>query len=529
MQPHDRSPALLTTPQMLAAMRSRRPLSSPAARRGRPGPALRWLALAAVLLSACGEDPTPAADAGGGDVSAVERLCRARHTPACAARVSCCPGAGHNVDTCLSAAVAGCTKQRAGLQDAVDQGHVRVDSAALERLTTLETAAVASCGQHADPSAHGLWRAQAFQAAMVDTASVGAPCAAGAPGIACAEGQGWCAPVPGGPGCVARGAAAAACSSSQPLACGDGLQCVAGSCSAPGSAGQPCDDGRPCAATLRCVGGSCQASATLGAQCQGDGHCGPDLWCDGGTCAELPPPTSRSCAKGEACPVGSQCVTKWDKPRCAKPAAVGMPCEVTPMCDTGLHCSGGLCTELAGAGGSCTTSEGCAYNMVCLPLTKTCTPLPGAGKPCVMGFPQCQAGLSCFTKKKGEGTCIEPVGQGAECTMHANCKSGFGCDFKSGTCVALPATGKPCFDGYLCSAGWCDAGTCKAFVAAGASCSKGTECGPNATCLGDAGATSCQPVPGLDQPCLLRCQAGLLCAKVAVGQVCAPRVCLQGG
>ncbi|HLT35301.1 MAG TPA: hypothetical protein VK034_03425, partial [Enhygromyxa sp.] len=143
---------------------------------------------------------------------------------------------------------------------------------------------------------------------------------------------------------------------------------------------------------------------------------------------------------------------------------VDQPC-MTPVdtqptwsdCAQGLWCIASACQNPCGAaqtflgvGEACRDAEGQSLG-VCDPgpglfcdfETGTCIALPGIGEPCY-GSEVCGVGATCDWST-GEAICVALPGAGEACTYE--CDAGLYCDGvdgQEGTCVTLPGEGQPC-------------------------------------------------------------------------------------
>lgn len=190
-----------------------------------------------------------------------------------------------------------------------------------------------------------------------------------------------------------------------------GVACCAGTCNAtppPGAAeGAAC--GPRCAAGLYCSNGSthvCTAPGTAGAPCEGDYQCVAGLVCGDATCRA--------------------------------PAVEGAPCFQTPLgpsCGAlGLVCNAGACVPMRHTGASCSDNvEICDVNLLCDPTTRTCD-APDVGEPCSQF---CRPGAYCVFPPTGTPTCAAVQPNGATCASFDQCASGYCNDSKR--CADVPA------------------------------------------------------------------------------------------
>jgi hypothetical protein len=140
-------------------------------------------------------------------------------------------------------------------------------------------------------------------------------------------------------------------------------------------------------------------------------------------------------------------------------------------CQQPLECVDGTCAVRPGRiaeGDACVVQEDCQAGLVCIPSTlggmdSTCTVLPAAGEPCVLGV-LCEPGAICV-----ERACEPLPGPGAACAIEPDvferqCSPDGRC--VDGTCEALPLGGQACA-ANICAPGFqCASGTCKAEAAA---------------------------------------------------------------
>lgn len=348
--------------------------------------------------------------------------------------------------------------------------------------------------------------------------------------------------------CNAAGDACVACVEDDD--CGSGERCDAGSC-APApiecsddegcAAADPlrpfcvvegdrglcvaCRDTADCGEGTECVGGSCVTTACTGdGDCSaipGKAHCSTEGWCvacvtdehcpEGGTCDAGSCVVPTTCARDADCagnPAGTICdEASGDCVVCAGDAdcALGQRCADRTACEpigctdsfdcpAGAHCDDGSCV----ATGSCTSDEGCALD----PRAPHCN----AGGVCVacVANEDCAPGESCIDE-----VCAVP----RDCTLDSDCAGGLVCtgglckacrsddQCPRGTCSAGACVNEPtCTSDADCATGVCASGTCAAcatsldcpsglWCQAGAcvtppSCTATAECGPGSICSG---------------------------------------------
>jgi len=197
---------------------------------------------------------------------------------------------------------------------------------------------------------------------------------------------------------VACGAAKQPCCTSG-SACGSGLQCASGMCTACGGSGQACcTSGTACGNGTTCASNKCVTCGGTGQPC---------------------------CTSGNACGTGMTCATN----QCVACGGSGQPCCGT-TCNSGFACSNGTC----GCGGSgqacCATGAKCTGTGLACGGNNTCTQCGGSGQPC------CTSGSACSTNM----TCASNQCVACGAMQQACCPSGTACrDANSacsgGTCV----------------------------------------------------------------------------------------------
>ncbi|AKJ00833.1 hypothetical protein ATI61_11296 [Archangium gephyra] len=162
------------------------------------------------------------------------------------------------------------------------------------------------------------------------------------------------------------------------LTCGrasDGEQ-RCGACGANGQACCPTVLGGWCESGTGCIGSSCRPCGQLGQTC-----C-PNAW--GGFCSQ------GVCA-------GGACVASMPSPPVPSCGGQGQSC-CNGMCNTGLACSGGVCSPCGGSGQACCPGSTCGSNLRCGGF-QTCSSCGTVGAWCCPGTegPYCNNGLTCHT------------------------------------------------------------------------------------------------------------------------------------
>jgi hypothetical protein len=207
-------------------------------------------------------------------------------------------------------------------------------------------------------------------------------------------------------------------------ACAPGLVDIEGTCVKPRAEGGACTPGlfaeviSPCEAGLYCdvTSKTCTKRGAENDACGPSAPCGPLLACIGATCA----------APGR---VGASCMTSFAS------SNIGQVCQIELRCD-------GTCSPLAGAGGSCISTQECELGLACVGVKF-----------------ESQGGLSAVTA----GSCQGAVTQGGDCAS-SPCLAQLYCDSAS-RCQPRKAVGAACADrecevGLACRDGVCAIGDC---------------------------------------------------------------------
>lgn len=208
--------------------------------------------------------------------------------------------------------------------------------------------------------------------------------------------------------------------------------------------------------------------------------------------ARVQPPACRDAirgtvADGGACAIGEQCVSgSCDNPSCGMACCVGT-CEPTvsevaiggacgtntTVCVEGAFCNTSLiCQALLAANEPCIIDEQCGYGLYCSGTTDTCTDAPNRGDACPDD--EC-ADLGTFCD--ADGTCAALPRRGEACEPFGGCVVPNLCNPDTLTCEPPPGVGQPC--DFVCAVGaYCDevSGSCIAEKANGQPCETGGEC-----------------------------------------------------
>lgn len=181
--------------------------------------------------------------------------------------------------------------------------------------------------------------------------------------------------------------------------------------------------------------------------------------------------------KGEACEDPRDCdFGLVCAGTCADPcgSSVGEPCgqvsdESYAYCESDLYCDLDIDTGVG-----------------------TCRALPGLGEDCSTNY-VCDDGLTCL-----DGTCSQPLANGEPCPQYTGCASNF-CDTadpQNPVCSAPPGIGEPCFS--ICTAdAYCDGTTCIELPGEGEPCPS-FQCKPNLYCGGEQTCESTDVTSGID-------------------------------
>jgi hypothetical protein len=235
--------------------------------------------------------------------------------------------------------------------------------------------------------------------------------------------------------------------------CGTESQCASGECKKAGST-----SGCGTCAPLIPIGGACSSNtggcvkgaacmtkdAATGATCVAT----PRL-AEGEVCYDPSKPSSvrSSCATGLACKTAGSSATQPAK--CSKRAAAGEACGQSGDCSSELRCVTGKCAPLVEDGGACASTSDCKTG-ACSKATKKCIPYEfgATGAACNGDEKRCARGSCSITATDGnEGTCVDPIPDGAACTEGESSSKGPRCDTYAdcinGTCQLFdPATCK---------------------------------------------------------------------------------------
>jgi hypothetical protein len=187
----------------------------------------------------------------------------------------------------------------------------------------------------------------------------------------------------------------------------------------------------------------------------------------------------------------------------------------------------GICKLLAGdaeLGDPCTSvgtlgfsgvGDTCKHDLVC--ATNICVRWPDRQGSICEGIGVCPPGLSC-TDPDADGvhTCEPRSGSGGPCNPHdgaAGCEADLFCSDVSTSCESLPGANQPCLTGLCASGHACLADICVVPPGNGQPCPDGV-CGEGLVCNVDAGGMPiCASLPGEGEMCLggFGCAAGLVC------------------
>ena len=424
---------------------------------------------------------------------------------------------------CVEAESARCLEQLAPIQAALDEGLRGVAPGRVQTCLEGLEASLAPC-EAPDALATTLWCRALF--------SSDAPFGAACEGDICAKGAGACT----GGTCAPLPVEHEACVG----VCAPGLLCSpAGACIAPLFAGAPCNpDGPPCSPPTRCIDGGCRVAGGLDEQCTTDGGCRPGMVCAGGKCADGP----TGCEPGSPCGYDAVCFGLPER-HCAAPLSPDAPCTQDAACGADAFCSDDtkICTPLPGDGAQCAKGALCAPGLGCGTDFGACGPLPGMDEPCafgLMGPTLCAGDLGC-----SDGLCAPLPGLDQACTTDSRCDDldldgdgqggDLGCDFQAtgSFCVARKSVGGECQTDRTCKGGlFCDftTGACAPIYATGALCKNGNECGEQGSCIpDDVGDFACRPLgTAVGDGCFFDCGQGLWCDAALLDAACAPKACL---
>ncbi|MFO7564161.1 MAG: hypothetical protein R6X02_16060 [Enhygromyxa sp.] len=239
------------------------------------------------------------------------------------------------------------------------------------------------------------------------------------------------------------------------------------------------------------------------AACKGDGGGG-----DGGVLAQPIPEEELPDATAEAlCELLFGC--SCDNPNYADEAACVDTRRTTASEEQLAAQAAGLIYDEQCAGDLLALAEGqgCApqVTLSCDSFCAVYHGQQGADEPCTMPvedqptWSDCAPGLWCVA-----GTCVDACGNdeaglglGEMCRDDegqslGSCAEGLWCELESGTCIALPDVGEPCYGGEVC--------------------------GPGAICDWSGDEAVCVPIPGQGEACTYACDAGLYCTGVDGGE-----------
>ena len=169
-----------------------------------------------------------------------------------------------------------------------------------------------------------------------------------------------------------------------------------------------------------------------------------------------------SCGADEYC-TDTGCVTR---------GAIGDLCQDFDECARGSFCINGECANgnSTPEGGDCQLAGECVGDLVCVDGVCSNFSTAKRGQPCQIGEVSifCEPGTVCSGLTLGEaaleGTCGDPVGDGAPCRFFYECAIGLKCSatdpLTPGTCVALGGLGSACTTPFDCSEGVCENDVC---------------------------------------------------------------------
>ncbi len=200
--------------------------------------------------------------------------------------------------------------------------------------------------------------------------------------------------------------------------------------------------------------------------------CAQGLLClgDPGVCVDPCAPT----------PIGERCYSN------ASTCGPGRFCETHCEPDRDCDADEEVCRALAGPGEPCSWRS-CMEGLICHQEDDVCVPAGAVDERCE--DIDCQPGLECvfFVEPDEHGLqswkCRPPGDEGEPCDV--SCKDGLYCQSLKKRCTRWSERGEPCDDLHAC--------------AAGLICASGT----------------CQPSPGLGEPCVGTCEIGLDCVEGA--------------
>lgn len=374
-----------------------------------------------------------------------------------------------------------------------------------------------------------------------------------------------------------------------------------------GASGQGCCPGGRCNSGLDCRAGRCNPCGAQGLNCCGGTGCNAPLLCYGNTCEPPdagPPPCGDAgmpCCTGAACNPGHVCSRGLCEEQCGifmgsccnvagtATCGQGLTCMGSPMCTSGVSCTGGRCElpftrpdsgvvdagQPQNVGGPCTLSTDCLTGLYCQVAgfqggycTKSCNTTCPAGSDSTCSLNPANPGGSriCLKNCSARGTVdpincrsayvcdsqpssgVTPTPQGVctpQCTTAAVCGLAPSCDARGFCCGS---TGWACCNGTMCGGGqMCSNSYCvnQACGAAGQPCCSGgpgqpnNVCNPNHVC-GTSG--TCTRCGGAGEPCCAGnvCQLAYVCrtststcqmpeTNKQIGESCtSPTQCLGG-
>ncbi len=336
-----------------------------------------------------------------------------------------------------------------------------------------------------------------------------------------------------------------------------------GVCVALHGVGEPCEEDS-CASGLYCsnLDGTCQPFRQLGEECQysdeGDvpSHSTILVQCDDHlTCSPMTGTCVADCERGarcyyeEECPGDLVCVRRGSNHYgfCDDPRPEGAGCSDDADCGEGLGCDDtiayddepGQCVPLTINGESCSAHSDCASGY-CDNLTLCAAPSDPEGA-CASGLhEQCAGGYCeasvCYALKDdgddcvenyecGSGECVNPVDSdpsgtcvsgkvalGEPCESDGQCESG-ACQTAADdpTCVELPlAAGEDCSSDDECDSFLCEGNVCTEGVGVGEECDT-ESCDPLvAFCDDEADQPVCADIRETGEPCSrdIECRSG---------------------
>lgn len=223
---------------------------------------------------------------------------------------------------------------------------------------------------------------------------------------------------------------------------------------------------------------------------------------------------------GPRCNVGLVCVGPAGYKRCFPTSKKGEACNgVYRMCEPGLFCTNGRCSNRRELGETCDNSYLCKDGLVC--LFGHCRRLGTINKPCNEKRKPCIRSLFCLN-----GVCSKRLSKNRECKDNEKCGEGLYCNIHLqlgwGTCVEKSPIGLPCKCTEHCKEGMCDGSTCvrESWIkrlANGDGCAftgdSGYACGRGLVCRAHGFRLKCVAGVGKQKPCTgnLDCGFGYTC------------------